>query len=295
MSFNLIDYANRNNSTRNRETPSASTGGFSLTGYYRRKNGIADTDEEEEKRRREQEEAERLAARNKRLQTRESLMQPRVSYRQNEYTYTPGYTDTGSSNYSREDVLRMLADEKIAQEQEKQRQARNELRDQFMSERERQAQQIYDTYGVSEPSRSTPDMRVVKPSDGGVAAYTDTGSRNYSREDVERELGVYNILINNAKEDERKANRYENMSPDALKAEWQSKYDDRNAVWELLQTRVPYFDDVPYEGEENRSDVQKRRKEIANKYGLDLSNIDSFEVIKEALKKTFEDMMKQYQ
>ncbi|MBQ9558207.1 MAG: hypothetical protein IJU94_06350, partial [Clostridia bacterium] len=105
MGFNLKDYAkNKDNNRQNNETPSASAGGFSLIDYAKRKQN-----EEQQ-----QNTTPAVSA----------PIEPKVSYRQNQYTYTPAYTDAGSSRYSREDVLRILADNKIAQEQEQQRQAR---------------------------------------------------------------------------------------------------------------------------------------------------------------------------
>jgi len=104
MGFNLKEYARNKESTNSKtETPSASAGGFSLIDYAKRKQN-----EEQQNT----------------TPAVSAPIEPRVSYEQNQYTYTPAYTDTASSRYSREDVLRILADAKVAQEQEQQRQVR---------------------------------------------------------------------------------------------------------------------------------------------------------------------------
>lgn len=100
MGFNLREYANNNEKKQNTETPSASAGGFSLRDYANGK------------------QQERTVS-----SATPETSQPRVNLEPNQFTTREAYTDTASRNYSREDILRMLADAKVAQEQEKQREA----------------------------------------------------------------------------------------------------------------------------------------------------------------------------
>lgn len=131
---------------------------------------------------------------------------PKVNLEPNQYTTRVGYTDTASSNYSREDILRMLADAKVAQEQEKQRQ----------KQYGNTAAKVESAYTLPEAPIGTPTVGAEGLIKAAEAAAADRKNKLRADLGYRDESGVYSA--SNAAADYAKISKATGISEDELRA-----------------------------------------------------------------------------